>query len=270
MNEQDPAEIEAILQHAFEPPKEGSQGFDTPSEGRKGFEYSADVSDIDLTDNSLEASLIREDSQRDGVSVPDLPGGEPITPESLFDADPIADTRDIIRRAYTVDFDFAKIEVDAIERDRFYRCGLHDEEMWYTVEVPNTGLTFKVAIPPISRSEAAVATVDYWVDTEVIGKNSLQYLHNFQLVNVWLMVREVNSAPTDWYAKLVEEAEGGKLTYRALRTHMANPDFLESVRDLNDLRWNATCLAVRIADYKHQLCLEAVRSRKVFTTADSA
>lgn len=259
MNAQTPEEIDQVIKKAFEP----------PTEDTKTFSHEADVSGIDLTDNSEEEALLKQDSRRDGVTVPELPDTKEREPSSLFDSDPVAEAQAIVGNAFRANYDFASVEIDVIERDRFYRCGLHDEEMWYLVEVPEAGLSVRVAIPPVSRSEAAVAALDHWQAEKFIGKNSIQYLHGFQLLNVWLMVREVNGVPTDWYEKAVEDA-GGKLPYRKLRAMLCDPDTVDPVRDLHERRWNALTLAVRIADYKHQLCLEALRSRKVFTTAGSA
>jgi hypothetical protein len=256
---QDPAEIDAILKQAFEP----------PAEGAATFSHEVDVTGLDLTDNSEEEALVRDDSRRDGVTVPELPDDDPKKQDSLFDTNPVAEVKDIVKEAFSKDYDFAQVQVDAVERDRFYRSGLHDEEMFYLVEAPGTGLTVKVAIPPSSQSEAAIAALDAWVRERHIGTNSVQYLHGFQLLNVWLMVREINGKPTDWYEKAAADA-GGKITYSKLREMLSNPETVECIRDMNEVRWTAVTLALRIADYKHQLCLEALRSRKVFTTAGSA
>ncbi len=259
---QSPEEIDKILKQAFE----------EPAEGAATFKHEVDLGSIDLTDNSEEEALIREDARKDGVTVPDLPDVDERKPDSVFDSDPIKDVKTIIKEAFTADFDFSHIEVSAVERDRFYRSGLHDEEMFYMVESPGSGLTVKVAMPPTSHSEAAIAALDSWVAEHHSGTNSVQYLHGFQLLNVWLMVREINGKPTNWYEEAKEnvEKEGGKFTYRYLRDLLRNPDTVEEVRNMHEVRWNAVSLAVRIADHKHHLCLEAIRSRKVFTTAGSA
>lgn len=256
---QDPDEIDNILKQAFEAPAEGSATF----------QHEVDVADLDLGDNSEEQSLVRDDAKRDGVHVPELPEDKPGEPiDSSFDGDPVKDAKTIIYEAFSSDFDFSKIEVDVVERDRFYRCGLHDEQMHYVIEVPGSGLTVKVVIPPTSKSEATLAALDQWVNDKFIGSNSIQYLHGFQLLTVWLMVREVNGAPTDWYDK-AEEDNGGKLSYRQLRDMLRDPGTVDAIRDINEVRWSALSLAIRIADHKHALCLEALRSRKVFTTAGS-
>lgn len=256
---QEPEEIDAILKKAFEP----------PAEGAATFSHEVDVTGVDLTDNSEEESLVREDSRRDGVTVPDLPEDEQKKHDSLFDTNPVAEVKDIVKEAFTKDYDFAQVTVDSVERDRFYRSGLHDEEMFYVVDSPGTGLAVKVAIPPASHAEAAIAALDSWVRERHIGTNSVQYLHGFQLLNVWLMVREINGKPTGWYDDAVAAADG-KLTYSKLREILSDPDTVECIRNMNEVRWTAVTLAVRIADYKHQLCLDALRSRKVFTTAGSA
>lgn len=256
---QDPDEIGDILKQAFEP----------PAEGAATFTHEVDLAGFDLGDNSEEQSLVRDDAKRDGVHIPELPEAAPAEPiDSSFDSDPVKDAKTIIYDAFSTDFDFTKIEVDVVERDRFYRCGLHDEQMHYVVEVPGSGLTVKVVIPPTSKSEATLAALDQWVRDKFIGSNSIQYLHGFQLLTVWLMIREVNGEPTEWYDKVEEEA-GGKLSYRKLRDLLCNPDTVDEIRDINEVRWSALSLAIRIADHKHALCLEALRSRKVFTTAGS-
>ncbi len=256
---QSPQEIDAILKRAFEPPAEGATTFN----------HEVDVTGVDLTDNSEEEALIRDDARRDGVAVPDLPEGEAKKPESAFDSNPVDDVKAIIKKTFSADYDFGDVEVGPVERDRFYRSGFHDEEMFYEVTPRGTGLTFKVAMPPTSHVEAAVAALDNWVAARHIGTNSVQYLHGYQLLNVWLMVREINGRPTEWYEKAVEDA-GGKISYRKLRDLLSDPDTVEDLRQINEARWSAITLAVRIADYKHELCIAALRSRKVFTTAGSA
>lgn len=257
---QGPDEIDDILKKAFEP----------ATEGAATFHHEVDITGVDLGDNSEEQALVRDDAKRDGVHVPELPDEKPAEPiDSSFDSDPVKDAKTIIYEAFSTDFDFTKIEVDVIERDRFYRCGLHDEQMHYIVEVPGSGLTVKVVIPPTSKSEATLAALDQWVRDKFIGSNSIQYLHGFQLLTVWLMVREVNGVPTEWFEKAEAEVEGGKLSYRKLRDLLCHPDTVDEIREINEVRWSALSLAIRIADHKHALCLEALRSRKVFTTAGS-
>jgi hypothetical protein len=256
-----PEDIDKILKKAFEKPAEGAATFQ--------HEVDLAAAGVDLSDHSEERALIMDDARKDGVTVPDLPAVPEVPPESTFDTDPVAEARAAFDKAFLQEFDFATIEIGAVERDRYYRCGLHDEEMWFLVEVPGADLSIKVAIPSVSRSEAAIAALDAWGAAGEIGQNSMQYLHGFQLLNVWLMVREINGKPTDWYEQALEEA-GGKLAYRNLRALLSNPDTVESVREIGDVRWQAVTLAVRIAEYRHKLCLDAVRTRKVFTTAGSA
>lgn len=258
---QSPEDIANILKAAFEPPTEGNQSFH--------HEVDLNAVGVDLTDNSEEDSLIREDAQKDGVVVPDLPEVKPTKAQSDFEDNPVQDVKDAVQSAFHADFDFATIDVDVVERDRYYRSGLHNEEMWYRVEPPGSGMIFKIAIPSVSRAEAVVSALDAWVKDKFIGTNSVQYMHGFQLLNAWLMVREINGVPTDWYEKAVEDA-GGKLTYRSLRALLSDPDAVEDVREQHEARWSAITLACRIADHKHVLCLDAVRSRRVFTTAGSA
>lgn len=256
-----PDDIDDVIKKAFE----------TPAEGAATFQHEVDLEQagIDITDHSEEQGLVRDDAQRDGVTVPDLPEVAEMKPASTFDEDPVTTAKAAMDAAFAADFDFASIVVDPVEQDRFYRCGLHDVEMWYEVAVPGSGLRVKVVIPPVSLSEAAIAALNAWGEAKEIGSNSMQYLHGFQLLNLWLMVREVNDIPTDWYEQAVEDA-GGKLTYRALRKLLSDPDTVESVRNVNSVRWQAITLAVRIAEYRDKLCLDALRSRKVFTSAGSA
>lgn len=257
---QNPDDIADILKQAFEPPADGAATFN----------HEVDITGMDLTSDNEEQSLVRDDARRDGVHVPDLPEDKEAEPiDSSFDSDPVKDAKTIIYEAFSTDFDFTKIEVDAVERERFYRCGLHDEQMHYIIDIPGYDLTAKVVVPPTSKSEATLAALDHWVDEKFIGKNSIQYLHGFQLLTVWLMVREIGGAPTDWYDKAEVDCDG-KLTYRKLRALLCDPDTVEPIREINEIRWNALSLAIRIADYKHALCLEALRTRKVFTTAGSA
>jgi hypothetical protein len=255
---QEDVDIEAVIKKAFEEPAAGAVPL-----------YEVDTADIDLTDGTAEANLEKQDAERDGVVVPDLPTdtGEDDF-ESTFDADPVAEAAAVISSAFTKDYDFASVEVTPEERDRFYRCGLHDEEMWYDVSIEGSGITVRVAIPPASYSEVVLAVLDSWTNDKFIGSNAVQYLHAFQQLSAWLMVRSVNGVPTDWYEQAVEDA-GGKMTYRKMRELLVDPDSIECVRSINEVRWASLALAIRIADYKHHLCLQALRTKKVFTTAGS-
>lgn len=252
--------IEDVLKRAFEPPDEGVETFS----------YDLDTTNVDLTDESQEASLVRDDARRDGVVVPELPDYPGVAPESAFDSNPVEDAKSELLRAFSGQFDFGTIDIDEIERDRFYRCGLHDADMYYDVRVPGfEEVTCRVVIPTVSQSEATLLALDAWRDAGAIGTNNIQTLHGFQLLTVWLMVRAFNGKPTDWYAAAEEEA-GGSLTYRKLCKVLNVPEVVDSLRALGEIRWKILTSAVLIADYKHQLCLEALRSRRVFTTAGSA
>ncbi len=252
-------DIQALLKKAFEPPTEGAEAF----------KFDVSLDGVNLTDHTQEERLVQNDAERDGVLVPELPAIEPSEDTSTFDKDPVDDVKATLNAAFAKDYDFASVVVEQDERERFYRCGLHDEAMWFDIDLPKFGMVIKVVIPPVSHSEAAIAALNAWGEAGEIGGNSMQYLHGFQLLNVWLMVRAVNDKATEWYEAALEDA-GGKLTHRALRKLLSNTDTVEPVREVNDVRWQAMSLAVRIADYKNKICLDALRSRVVFTTAGSA
>lgn len=246
-----------------------AKAFEAPEPGTITFSHEADVSGVDLEDNSLEESLIAEDAKSDGVDVPDMPEDKEADIDSVFDDAPMDDVKQVMNSTFNRSFDFSEITIDAMERDRFYRSGLHDEEMYYDVEIPNSGMTIRVAIPRTSLTEATMAALDSWVASGLIGTNSSQYLYGFQLISAWLMVRNINRVPTGWYEQALDEA-GGKLSYNKICKLLADPETIECIRDIQEVRWSAITTAIRIADYKHQMCIDALRTRKVFTTADSA
>lgn len=252
-------DIEQVIKKAFEPSAENVV-----------FAHEADTDGLDLSDHSVESNLLREEDSKDGIAIPELPKADTtVDDSSAFDDNPVVDAQTAIKEAFSKDYDFSSIVVDSIERDRFYRCGLHDQEMYFDVELLNYGMLFKVAIPSTSQSEAVITTLDTWAAKGYIGSNSVQFLHNYQLLNAWLMVREINHVPTEWFGKELEEAEG-KITRRRLQELLSTPEVLEPLHALSSVKWSAVSLAIRIADHKYSLCMEAVRSRKVFMTAGSA
>jgi hypothetical protein len=253
----DVAETKRAIAAVFEPPEPGAARF--------AHEVDLTAAGVDLTDSTQEDALRKDDEVRNGAVIPEKPADTTVLPSPVFESNPAEEARSAVRGAFEEDFDFGKVIVTAAEKDRFLRCGLHDEQMFYDVEVEGIGLNVRVNILPESYTDAAMAALSDWVKNEVIGEGNMQWLLGFQLMHAWMQISRIADQPTDWLeAHLPQE---GRITYRKLRELLANDATVEPLRSMSAVRWRAIALAIRIAEHKQKLCLEALLNRDFFTSA---
>lgn len=254
------AETKRAIAAAFEPPEPGAARF--------AHEVDLHTAGVDLGDTAQEDALRKDEDAKNGVAVPEKPEKTTVLPSPVFESNPVEEARVAVQNAFEKEFDFGKVTVSDAEKDRFLRCGLHDEQMFYDVEVEGLGLMIRVNILPESYTDAAMAALADWVKNEVIGEGNMQWLLGFQLMHAWMQIERIADQPTDWLEKHLPE--GGTLTYRKLREILANEETVEPLRNMGAVRWRAVALAIRIAEYKQKLCLEALLNRDFFTSAGTA
>jgi hypothetical protein len=252
MNE-DPKDIFAA---AAEPPEDGAERFEmeVPTDG------------IDPYDHSAEREAISSDAQ--DVSAPEQPERltAPVSNPAMFQ-DPVGDLKKEIEGRFSADYDIGKVTVDEQERQRFVRAALHDKEMWFDVKIEGVNAVVRVAIPTETFTTSVGAAATYWGK---LGHNDstsdMQWLLSFQQMHAWFQIREIDGEPTEWS----DEFSDGVPRLAKLRGILKDPEEFETFFSMSAPRWRMLVEAMRIAEFKYKLCLEAWQDRSFFTSAGIA
>lgn len=236
------------------------------AESKEEFNIKADMGDIDPYDDSEARKLIREEEEKNMVAAPEPPERIVLplnNPTVVHDS--VKELNDEVERRFSGLFDLHKhVTVTPLERDAFVRAALFDSELKYDVSIPGIDIAFEVAIPPDSFTVSAAAAARHWGK---IGFNEpesdMQWLLSFQQMHAWYQIRAINGEPTQWSDFFCD----GVPKLSALRAVLADPNNFETFHTMNATRWKAMVEALRIAEYKYKLCLEAWHDRSFFTTA---
>jgi hypothetical protein len=259
-------EIDNIFAAAQEEPETEAAAADP---AKPGFEIKADASDIDLYDDSEERKLIREEEEKSMVTAPEPPARETIPlRNATVTIDAVKELNEEVERRFGGLFDLNnQVTVTETERDAFVRAALFDAEMLFKVEIPGIGITYDVAIPPEAFTVSAAAAARHWGRIGFNDKESeMQWLLSFQQMHAWFQIRSVNGEPTPWSVDFCD----GLPKLSDLRKTMNDPDNFDVFHRMNATRWKTMVEAMRVAEYKYKLCLEAWHDRSFFTSADTA
>lgn len=239
---------------------------EAPEEGAQHFEMDVPTDGVDLYDHSKEReALAEEESSIDAPNPPERVSA-PLNNPAIM-KDPVGDMRDEIERRFRANYDIGKVTVDDQERQRFVRAALHDKEMWFDVLLPGPNVAVRVAIPTETFTTSAAAAATHWGK---IGHNDassdMQWLLSFQQIHAWIQVREVDGEPTSWSDVFVD----GVPRLSEMRKTMKDPEQFEEFFSMSAPRWRLLVEAMRIAEFKYKLCLEAWHDRSFFTSAGIA
>lgn len=257
-----------IFAAAYEPPEAGAKGFAHAFDAdpsKPAFHVEVDTAGVDLFDGSAERAMLKEADRELGVDVPDQPSRQsaPITNGGMM-SDPVRQMQLKADEAFSEQFDDLVVTVTPAERDRFVRAALFDTEMTFDVVIEGLGVQFSVAIPTELFTASSPLCIDAWGKTGAINTNSTtQWLLAFQQLHVWYQVRSINDSPTAWSTMFMD----GVPKLSKLIEYASEQDNLTDVREMSAPRWRLCVEAVRIAERKYKLCLEAWHDRSFFTSA---
>jgi hypothetical protein len=85
-------------------------------------------------------------------------------------------------------------------------------------------------------------------------------------MHAWFMVREINGTPTPWSDVFCDGIPKTSVS----RAKLAEPSNFEEFFVMTPIRWRMIVEAMRIAEFKYKLCMEAWQDRSFFTTAGTA
>ncbi len=241
---------------------------EAPEKNASQFEATMDVGDVDLFDHSAEEAAINEAEKTDEIPIPEQPEHiqAPLHNPAL-QADPVADLKEKAERSFTGTFDVGKVTVDALERADFLRAALHDKEVVFDVKLEGVDASVKIAIPPEFFTTSAASAANAWGVSGFNDRDSdLQWLLSFQQMHAWFMVREINGVPTPWSDAFCD----GMPKSSFLRATLKEPDNFEAFFVMQPVRWRMIVEAMRIAEFKYKLCLEAWQDRSFFMPAGTA
>ena len=246
-----------------------AEAAEAPEEKAATFSAEMEVGDVDLFDHSAEEGAIREaEGDNDDIVAPEQPEHiEAPLHNRALQADPVADLKAQAERSFTGTFDVGKVTVDPDERTAFLRAALHDTEMCFDVRLEGLDVTIKIAIPPETFTTNAAAAATAWAKLGFNDKDSdIQWLLSFQQMHAWFMVREIDGIPTTWSDDFCDGIPKTSFT----RAKLSDPDNFETFFVMTPARWRMLVEAMRIAEFKYKLCLEAWQDRSFFIPAGTA
>lgn len=249
---------ESIFAEAAEPPEEGAATFKAEVE----------TAGIDLYDHSAEEAVLAQEEKGDAIPIPDQPERlEAPLLNPAIQEDPAGSIREQAERAFTGTFDVGTVTVTPEERADFLRAALHDTEMVFDVELAGVDSVIRIAIPPESFTTSAGAAAAAWGKAGFNDPESdMQWLLCFQQMHAWFMVREINGTPTSWSDDFCDGIPASSF----LRNKLRDPDNFEVFFSMAPVRWRMIVEAMRAAEFKYKLCLEAWQDRSFFTSAGTA
>jgi hypothetical protein len=256
MNEE--TDIDNIFAAAAEPPEEQARAFSAVM----------DTEGVDLFDHSAEEAEIKANAKEDSIHIPEQPEHIDLPLNNrLIHEDPIGDLKERAERSFNGTFDVGSVVVEPEERTAFLRAALHDTEMMFNVKLTGVDATLKIAIPTDTFTTDAAAAATAWGKSGHNDKNSeLQWWLSFQQMHAWFMVREINGIPTPWSDVFCDGVPKTSVS----RGHLAEPSNFEEFFVMTPVRWRMIIEAMRIAEFKYKLCMEAWQDRSFFTTAGTA
>jgi hypothetical protein len=254
----DSTDIDNIFAAASEPPEEKTQAFSAVM----------DTEGIDLFDHSAEEAEVNAEKKDDSIHIPAQPEhiDLPLNNRDLQE-DPVGELRNRVERSFTGTFDVGSVVVEPDERSAFLRSALHDTEIIFDVRLTGVGVTIKIALPTETFTTDAASAATAWGESGYNDKHSnIQWLLTFQQMHAWFMVREINGVPTPWSDAFCDGVPKTSVT----RAHLKEPANFEEFFVMTPVRWRMIVEAMRIAEFKYKLCMEAWQDRSFFTTAGTA
>lgn len=249
-----------IFSMAAEPPEEGAKTFK--------MEVDTSASGIDLMDHQAEAKALRQDEEESGVHVPPKPERvtEP-TRNPAIEVNPVDELKTLVDQAFSDTYEFGKVEVSAEERQRFVRAALHDNPMWFDIMLEGVGIVVRVVIPPEPFTTAAANAVTEWGKRKTMDPDSnLQWYLAFQQIHAWYQVREIEGVATEWSSMF----EDGNPKHSEIRKFINEPDNFEVFFNMSAVKWRMIVEAMRMAEAKYKICVQAWRDKSFFTSAGTA
>ena len=231
-----------------------------------------DTGDVDLNDHSDVVSAMRNAEEEAGVVVPPLPEESPIpTPDPFKTADPQAAINEELQRRFSSELgDDIKVEVTEEEKARFVRCALHDQEMYFDVEIEGVGASLRVAMPTASFSVEVSGALSFFMQedngTDINVSSDMSWLMMFQKMHAWYQIRSIMGTPTKWSDFWVD----GIPKTSKIRKALKKPETYEFFETMNATRWRLIIEAMNVAEIKYGICLKAWHDRSFFASADSA
>lgn len=241
-----------------------------PEEGAAQFHAEVDLADvgIDPFDHASEERAIGEDRAKNSIPAPERPTRltAPVNTPALLE-DPVADLKTDVDASFSGVFNVGPVTVEPDERERFMRCALHDEEMWFDITLEGMDTTVRVAIPPESFTAAVATAISAWDKAGVVDSSSnMQFYLAMQQLHAWFQVREVGGKHTPWSDAFAD----GMPKASWIRQFTRDPDNFDAFFNMSAARWRLLVESMRVAEFKYKLCLEAWRDRSFFTQAGTA
>ena len=245
-----------------------SEVAEAPEENAQTFTATLDTKGVNLFDHSEEEAAIDAAEKEDDIPIPEQPEHiEAPLHNKALQADPAGDLKARAEKAFTGTFDVGSVTVTPDERVEFLRAALHDKEVGFDVVLSGVDATIRVVIPPEAFTTSAAAAATAWGASGFNDKDSdLQWLLSFQQMHAWFMVREINGVPTAWSDAFCD----GIPKSSSMRGQLKDPNNFEEFFVMQPVRWRMIMEAMRIAEFKYKLCLEAWQDRSFFTSAGTA
>lgn len=232
------------------------------------FSVQVDTGDVDVYDHADEVAATRKSEKDSGVAPPDLPETTelPVNNPALTH-NPADNIREHMEHRFHLENERFKVQVTDVDRDRFVRAALHDEELIFEVELQGIDMTVSVAIPPEMLTTSAASAAKKWGTIGFVDPESdMEWLLSFQQMHAWWQIRAINGTPTAWSSAF----DDGHPKLSEIKATLADPDNFDEIFKLSATRWRIIADCLNIAELKYKICLQNWKDRSFFTGADTA
>lgn len=222
--------------------------------------------EFDDEENPLDLSEEQSLIEAETGDVPTQPEPAGFSPHPALSQDPHLDAHMRMEEKFEREFNEKTVKVTEEERRRFLRAALHGQRLWFDIEFPAMGAVVRVVPAPPHWSDTASQVIRSWQDAGKMDKGLNAWLDSFQLLHIWMQVDSVNGQLKPWFQARLEENEN--LTKaRAMTALLSSEEPLDEVRQLNSASRYLLMSALRIAEIKHCICLDAMSDGSFFSDA---
>ena len=201
------------------------------------------------------------------TAVPEQPDPIGFTPNPSMDEDPYRDLRAKVEEKFSRLYNDKTVEVSEIERRRYLRSALHGEPMWFDVAFPAFELVIRVVPAPPAWSDTATQAIQLRRKDGLVGDDINSWVDNFQMYHIWLQIDVVGGEPQPWLQSIIEERDGKIPGAREMLKMLREDGPIDAIRELSAPRRHLLLSAIRIAEIRTCICMDALSDGSFFSSA---
>ena len=247
-----PTSLEDILNEAREERDAGAQDLTTE------FDAASDPRDL-----QEEQDLVAGERGE----IPEQPSPIGFEPMADMEEDPYRDLRARVEQKFTRTYNDKTVVVTELERRRYLRAAVHGETLWFDVEFPSLGVTVRVVPSPPGLTDSVAQVIKTRRGEGLVGDDVNSWIDHFQMYHIWLQVDHVNKEPQPWFQSIIEERDGKVPGCREMLKILNDDGPVDQIRALSSARRHLLLSAIRVAEIKTCICMDALSDGSFFSSA---